>query len=424
MTNLNAKINQNGYLWIEGGFNYYDDSNPTTLIINKPSEINSTDISAYETWVEIIRTFNAQTSRDFGEANEGQYEITANNPKGTILTIKIYFIHPSSEDEIATNSVTVQFGINKVSGSLPPSITPETKIVDKAVTDFVIIGKSIAFYNIFGQKVSEGSFNDLLGKEHADDPDIHVTAGDKTAWNKWQYIDYTDLDSIRTEGRYVFNDSDNILLVIKSVKYIGGFPVTTYKQILIGESSGSLYTDIKTRYSSGDDWDNWVSGASTELTGVLGQLATEDSTNLVSAINEVFEDLGTHKYDTDVHVISIKENATIELINQCIDTKIYIFSDSILFVSAWNADEYNKEIAQFWLTYDLAASGATIRKRNIFANEGVVYSFGEFVALDTLLNHTTITTPAEGQMAWNTTTKKPVWYNGANWIYADGSVVS
>ena len=38
-------------------------------------------------------------------------------------------------------------------------------------------------------------------------------------------------------------------------------------------------------------------------------------------------------------------------------------------------------------------------------------------------NHTTITTPAEGQMAWNTTTKKPVWYNGTKWIYADGTDV-
>ena len=38
-------------------------------------------------------------------------------------------------------------------------------------------------------------------------------------------------------------------------------------------------------------------------------------------------------------------------------------------------------------------------------------------------NHTTITTPAEGQMAWNATTKKPVWYNGTAWIYADGTEV-
>ena len=38
-------------------------------------------------------------------------------------------------------------------------------------------------------------------------------------------------------------------------------------------------------------------------------------------------------------------------------------------------------------------------------------------------NHTTITTPTEGQMAWNATTKKPVWYKGTAWIYADGTEV-
>ena len=38
-------------------------------------------------------------------------------------------------------------------------------------------------------------------------------------------------------------------------------------------------------------------------------------------------------------------------------------------------------------------------------------------------NHTTVSTPTEGQMAWNTTTKKPVWYNGTAWIYADGTAV-
>lgn len=37
-------------------------------------------------------------------------------------------------------------------------------------------------------------------------------------------------------------------------------------------------------------------------------------------------------------------------------------------------------------------------------------------------DHTT-ETGTEGQMAWNTTTKKPVWYNGIKWIYADGTDV-
>ena len=37
-------------------------------------------------------------------------------------------------------------------------------------------------------------------------------------------------------------------------------------------------------------------------------------------------------------------------------------------------------------------------------------------------NHTTVT-GTEGQMAWNATTKKPVWYNGTAWIYADGTEV-
>jgi hypothetical protein len=161
MTNLKAKINANGYLWLEGNFNYYDDTNPTTITIEKPPVINEVDISAYETWVEIIRVFNNQTSRDFGQAVNNIYVINENNPKGTILTIKVYFINPISEDEIATNEVNIQFGINKRSGILPPSVIPETKILDKAFTDFIIIGRNIDFYNVSGLKVSSGTFSDL-----------------------------------------------------------------------------------------------------------------------------------------------------------------------------------------------------------------------------------------------------------------------
>ena len=40
-----------------------------------------------------------------------------------------------------------------------------------------------------------------------------------------------------------------------------------------------------------------------------------------------------------------------------------------------------------------------------------------------LTDHTTITTPLEGRQAWNSTTHKPVYYNGTVWIYADGTEV-
>ena len=141
MTNLTARINDNGYLWLEGAFSYYDDTNPTTLTIDHPNEINSVSLVGYETWVEVKRQFNAQQSRDFGEAIGGVYAISENNPKGTILTVKVYFIHPVSGNEIATNTQNIQFGINKVGGALPPSTVPETKILDKAFIDFVIVGK-------------------------------------------------------------------------------------------------------------------------------------------------------------------------------------------------------------------------------------------------------------------------------------------
>jgi hypothetical protein len=40
-----------------------------------------------------------------------------------------------------------------------------------------------------------------------------------------------------------------------------------------------------------------------------------------------------------------------------------------------------------------------------------------------LVDYTSISTPLEGRQAWNTTTHKPVYYNGTAWIYADGTAV-
>ena len=60
---------------------------------------------------------------------------------------------------ITTNIQNIQFGVNKAEiGVLPPSVAPEAKIIDKAFIDFIIVGKSISFYNVLGQKSERGQF--------------------------------------------------------------------------------------------------------------------------------------------------------------------------------------------------------------------------------------------------------------------------
>lgn len=61
-------------------------------------------------------------------------------------------------------------------------------------------------------------------------------------------------------------------------------------------------------------------------------------------------------------------------------------------------------------------------------NQYRTLSYGSWTEWKTYQNtildrHTTIINPAEGQMAWNTSTHKPVWYNGTAWIYADDTEV-
>lgn len=285
MTNLTANVNNNSYFWLEGSFDYYDDTNPTTLNIAKPPEINGVDLAEFETWIEVNRRFNAQTSRDFSKVTDGVYEITADNPKGTILTIKFYFINPASEEEIATNAQNIQFGINKTSGVLPPSAIPETKILDKAFIDFVIVGKAISFYNILGEKVSEGAFNDLLNWGDLKQPDWNQTdigeldfIKNKPEWVRG-VVQYSEIGNVFESGIYLVEEDTEggdvyyQILFVTSIFFNGGY-IGNCIQYSMNYTS-DVFLQMREYDTVTETWTAWETCALlSDLTPILSDIVT------------------------------------------------------------------------------------------------------------------------------------------------------
>jgi len=149
---VNFEINENGVMRALSTLDIISDSADVQLNISRPNVMQGVDISGHQMWLEAIKTFDGQTTVIYEQIPGGTYLIT-DNPKGTIIKVKILFAKPGF-DTIATNTVNIQIGI-KLAGGLLPELNTTVKLYNTAFCDVVVMENIISFYSITGQKIGQ-----------------------------------------------------------------------------------------------------------------------------------------------------------------------------------------------------------------------------------------------------------------------------